>query len=479
VTGRVVTFYSYKGGVGRSFALANVAVILAEFGFKVLAIDWDIEAPGLEHYFDGRAARAKAGVVDFLKDCAEGRKRSWQAYAAPVELGRKKGELWLMPAQGSGGFNYAEVVQDLDWDALYAEHGLGARIEEIRARWVDRFDFVLIDSRTGVTDFSGLTTAQLPDVLAFMFTANEQSLGGCIDVAGRALEARRNLPVDRPAILPLPIPARFDQREEYERAQHWRNEFAHRLAPFFGSWLPRGTDLLRLIDLITLPYVPRWTFGEELAALLEPPGSGGVRSPGHLASYACETLAALLANNFARIDLLTTSRDEYVHAARKLGSPDTGEGKRKLLVYVSEDWSSSFSEGGYSVLRGFLDKTGLEYELPQAQEGNRRRDGRSLMELLETADLYFVYVSPQFAESSIQTAEAKQILLQMSRGRDGKMVFPIVYPGAEEAFYRSPLASFQPITLDERGIPVPHEIESAVRRVKAQIAARQAQPPSA
>jgi MinD-like ATPase involved in chromosome partitioning or flagellar assembly len=53
--GEIITFYSYKGGTGRSMALANVAHILAwriaAPGKRVLAIDWDLEAPGLHKYF--------------------------------------------------------------------------------------------------------------------------------------------------------------------------------------------------------------------------------------------------------------------------------------------------------------------------------------------------------------------------------------------------------------------------------------------
>lgn len=37
----IVTFYSYKGGVGRSMALANIAVLLARRG---LAIGWETGA---------------------------------------------------------------------------------------------------------------------------------------------------------------------------------------------------------------------------------------------------------------------------------------------------------------------------------------------------------------------------------------------------------------------------------------------------
>ncbi|SCG01354.1 AAA domain-containing protein [Streptomyces sp. Ncost-T6T-2b] len=43
--GRIVTFYSYKGGTGRTMALANVAWILAANGKRVLAVDWDLGGP--------------------------------------------------------------------------------------------------------------------------------------------------------------------------------------------------------------------------------------------------------------------------------------------------------------------------------------------------------------------------------------------------------------------------------------------------
>ena len=44
--GQVVTFYSFKGGTGRTMALANVAWILAANGKRVLVVDWDLESPG-------------------------------------------------------------------------------------------------------------------------------------------------------------------------------------------------------------------------------------------------------------------------------------------------------------------------------------------------------------------------------------------------------------------------------------------------
>ncbi|MCP9493663.1 MAG: NB-ARC domain-containing protein [Pyrinomonadaceae bacterium MAG19_C2-C3] len=66
----IYTFYSYKGGVGRSMALANTAAWFYEQGLRVVIIDWDLEAPGLESFFVGRdeleRVRAKPGLIDLL-----------------------------------------------------------------------------------------------------------------------------------------------------------------------------------------------------------------------------------------------------------------------------------------------------------------------------------------------------------------------------------------------------------------------------
>jgi MinD-like ATPase involved in chromosome partitioning or flagellar assembly len=46
----ITTFYSYKGGVGRTMIVANIAAKLASWGYSVLCVDGDFEAPGLSYY---------------------------------------------------------------------------------------------------------------------------------------------------------------------------------------------------------------------------------------------------------------------------------------------------------------------------------------------------------------------------------------------------------------------------------------------
>src|SRR6185437_8475383 len=68
--GRIVTFYSFKGGTGRTMALANVAWVLAANGRRVLVADWDLESPGLHLFFqpfmDARASDPP-GIIDLVR----------------------------------------------------------------------------------------------------------------------------------------------------------------------------------------------------------------------------------------------------------------------------------------------------------------------------------------------------------------------------------------------------------------------------
>jgi len=81
MSGKVVAFYGFKGGAGRSFLMANMAALLAANGRTVLIIDADLEAPGLGDFFDvaGNAAirrstslysewRLKKGFLDLVTE---------------------------------------------------------------------------------------------------------------------------------------------------------------------------------------------------------------------------------------------------------------------------------------------------------------------------------------------------------------------------------------------------------------------------
>jgi cellulose biosynthesis protein BcsQ len=310
--GLVCTFYSYKGGVGRSMALANVAALLALWGRKVLAVDWDLEAPGLEKFFmrpGVRLIRDTPGLVDLITDFSADSERyqsrsetsvpcdgSIRGFATGETLDWRRGLLSTPIPRGQAiallhaGCNdpeYLDRLRDIGWPALF-ERGLGNALERMRDEWREQYDFILVDSRTGITDIGGICTILLPDYVIAFFTANEQSLEGLRDTMHRVQKLRAALPVDRQTLVILPIPARDESNSEYQRAAEWRGRFAQALAPFYRDWIPKEETPERVLDYLKIPNVPFWSFGEQLPVLAEP-----TDNPKNL-SYAYALIARLI-----------------------------------------------------------------------------------------------------------------------------------------------------------------------------------------
>ncbi|WP_424185468.1 KGGVGR-motif variant AAA ATPase [Actinokineospora sp. G85] len=324
--GTVITFYSYKGGVGRSFALANTAVLLARWGYRVLCVDWDLEAPGLRQYFrDLIPAAPTGGVVDLVADFER------DPDSPPVDhivSLPDHGTLDLLVA-GRDDDDYAANLQAIDWAGLYAL-GFGNYLERCRQRWIGKYDFVLIDSRTGISDIGSICTAQLPDRLVLLYTANLQSVLGAVDVARRAEVARDLLPYDRSRLTALPVLSRFDSRDEYGVSQEWRTRCLAATRDLYRGWLDRTVSVDVVSRQVTVPYVAHWSFGEKLAALEEE-----TPTPGQV-TYAIETVAALIAHDFDKTNLLGENRDAYVAAVREHGRRFTHE----VVVDAPRDMST-------------------------------------------------------------------------------------------------------------------------------------------
>jgi len=223
---RIVAFYSYKGGVGRSLALANTGVALAARGHKVLLVDLDLEAPGLHeiHPFRDVGTPATGGLLEllslYINNSSDALGTSpkefpiWQleTHATPVwrSIGNDAegmartpdGEVWLLPASGavwsfkgaldSATLAYSAALEQFNWQTFYAKAG-DAAWAHILSRITGEaggygFDFVLLDSRTGLSDpfYVALTLASdLVAVTGF----NRQNIKGVRDVVRQTQEA--------------------------------------------------------------------------------------------------------------------------------------------------------------------------------------------------------------------------------------------------------------------------------------------------
>lgn len=156
------------------------------------------------------------------------------------------------------------------WTEFFSQRGGGDVVEALRNAWKKDYEYVLIDSRTGLTDSSGVCTIQMPDLIVMLFAANEQNVDWCLRIARGIRNGRSNLPYDRTFLPIIPLLSRFDAREESDRAGEAMDRIAEQFAPFFADWLPRSITARDMLAWSVLPYVPRYSFEEGLAVEDEP-----------------------------------------------------------------------------------------------------------------------------------------------------------------------------------------------------------------
>jgi cellulose biosynthesis protein BcsQ len=328
--GKIITFYSYKGGVGRTMCLANVALLLAKWNHSVLVVDWDLEAPGLENFYAQLIPNAtvgeRMGVIDMLEEITHQPVpsptipfiKNWQNYVDDIPLGKDDGTLHLMTS-GKRNKDYYTRVRQFDVKDFYAQKGGGIAIEGLRNFWRERYDFILIDSRTGITDIGGICTIQFPDILVLLFTATEQGFRGIGEVAEKVISAQKGMPLERLNLLLFPLLTRIDGSEK-QLTKDWINNFiegSHRLPislnKIYSTWLPADVDRAAFVKQTLIPYVAYYSFGEGLP-VLERDYSSDIQGMG----YAYESITAVLATHLNIPGLLIQDRQKLLKISNKL-----------------------------------------------------------------------------------------------------------------------------------------------------------------
>jgi tetratricopeptide (TPR) repeat protein len=175
-----VTFYSYKGGVGRTLALVNVAHLLSndrEEPCRVLIWDFDLEAPGVTHLIKPNWGERKLGFVDLVdRYCSEVQIPPVEEYIYSSEIAG----IDILPA-GLVDEQYSSKLERINWQVLYERKRGFDFLERIKTsieNLEQRYDYVLIDARTGYSDVGGICLQQLPNLVVLMFRLNGQNLEG-------------------------------------------------------------------------------------------------------------------------------------------------------------------------------------------------------------------------------------------------------------------------------------------------------------
>jgi hypothetical protein len=292
----IVTFYSYKGGVGRSMALVNVGEILADVGYDVIVCDFDLEAPGLERYVtDNMAAaatlQANRGVIDLLEEY----KRTLSTPGKPVAGGKpepgftivnglslrrpsscavpvgspnagRRGQLRLL---GAGRRDeqyaalYSEAVQQLNWSDFYKRWAGAAYIDFFRTDLSGPERIVLIDSRTGVTEHGGICTYHLADLVVLLSAPNDINIEGTKWMTNVLTDAGLgDLRNGRPLQV-MPVAARVEIASQAEELAQFRERFE---AEFAATVPTAAGDARTFIQDSEIPYIPYFAFSEKVVA---------------------------------------------------------------------------------------------------------------------------------------------------------------------------------------------------------------------
>jgi len=296
--GQIITFYSYKGGTGRSMALANVACLLAQKWInndeKVLMIDWDLEAPGLHQFFRDRFQGVKnhdlpknqLGLIDWfyalksriadlsLDDDSIDESLFESLDFQKFHLETETASLFLMPAGKSDDGLYSTRVNSFIWDDFFTR--FPSLFQKFANYLRKKFKYILIDSRTGYTDISGICTSIMPEKLVAVFTPNRQSLNGILELVRKAVDYRKQSDDLQPLVV-FPLASRIDNAET-DLQNDWR--FGNQAKDIIGYQpqfesilkeiynLPK-CDLTAYFDEVQLQYVPRYSYGEDISVLSE------------------------------------------------------------------------------------------------------------------------------------------------------------------------------------------------------------------
>ncbi|MGY6631483.1 MAG: tyrosine-protein kinase family protein [Wenzhouxiangella sp.] len=179
-----VVFFSIKGGVGRSTAMAASAWSLAQSGKRVLVLDLDLESPGLSSGLLPAEKRPTYGITDWLvEDLVDNGDTVIEDMVATSDLSHD-GEIYVVPAHGADPGDYIAKLGRV-WMPKINEGGkqegwsqrLSRLLDQLEQRWQP--DIILIDSRSGIDEVASSCVTDLGAGLVLLFAIDgEQTWSG-------------------------------------------------------------------------------------------------------------------------------------------------------------------------------------------------------------------------------------------------------------------------------------------------------------
>lgn len=187
---KTIVFHSYKGGVGRTLTVANFVYALAALGKRVVAIDFDLEAPGLAYKFN-LENQVLQGYVDYLQTRINEEDKRTSTDDEKLQLIKKIALAipgthgsYLLPAGDPQSSYYWEILASERFHRLFYfygndnEYNQGAFIEDARLiKQALAPDYLLVDCKNA-TEIAAVPLMLWADVVVNMVTNNREGFQG-------------------------------------------------------------------------------------------------------------------------------------------------------------------------------------------------------------------------------------------------------------------------------------------------------------
>jgi hypothetical protein len=179
-----IVFFSIKGGVGRSTALAATAWQLAQAGKRVLVLDLDLESPGLSSALLPVERQPMYGITDWLvEDLLDNSNAVFDSMVATSNLSHD-GEIHVVPAHGAAHGEYIAKLGRVWMPKVQADGRreiwsarLGRLLQALEKRIQP--DVLLIDSRSGIDEVASACITDMGANLILLFALEgEQTWNG-------------------------------------------------------------------------------------------------------------------------------------------------------------------------------------------------------------------------------------------------------------------------------------------------------------
>lgn len=196
----MISFYSYKGGVGRTIALIETAYNLADAGKRVLLLDLDVEAPSLHNIFydkvNDEINGVQYGTIEYLyRKVIQGSEdvRINDIFCS-LQLKNVSGEIFVMPALKSMNKDYVYQIERLQTQQIQEKDVFREIFAYVQKEL--NVDIILIDTRAGFNQWGSLSLLTLSNQVIFIAYPNNENVEGL----NMALQLMQNIGKKRYAV---------------------------------------------------------------------------------------------------------------------------------------------------------------------------------------------------------------------------------------------------------------------------------------